>query len=151
VDAVIDEFDGDVLGLGRSEDRPRGAVVDAGHRIERVGEDARPSVERLRRQLVVGGSVTDGHAHPCRRESSDRIEGTGKLGCDGDLRESSIGRLEDRFDRLRGRRSEHLGCVRALEVRRQERTFGVQTHDHRPIADETCARAQRPAQPLDRV
>ena len=85
VEAVVDEFDGDARVFHCGGNGPGFAVMQAVHRVEHVGHDARARVEAGFGGLVVGVAVAHGRHHARRGELADGADAVRQFGRDGDL------------------------------------------------------------------
>ena len=77
VKSVVDELDGDARILHRGRNRTGLAVVQAVHRVEHVGHDARARVEAGFGGLVVGVAVAHGRHHAGSGELADGGDAVG--------------------------------------------------------------------------
>ena len=77
VESVVDELDGDARVLHRGRNRTGFAVMQAVHRVEHVGNDARARVEAGFGGLVVGVAVAHGRHHAGSGELADGGDAVG--------------------------------------------------------------------------
>ena len=113
----------------RRGDRTRVAVVQAGHRVERVREDRGAGVERGFGLGEVRAGVPDGRGGAGRDDEPDRVERTGQLGRQRHLADGAAPGVEQALDRGRLRRAQQRLVVRALVVRVEERSLEVRAED----------------------
>jgi len=146
VPAVEDQLDRHALVAEGRDDRAGRAVVDARHRVERVGEQSRPAVEGLTGDLERGIGVPDGHRDHVLHEHVDHVEGVGQLGRDRDLPKGSAARLEQLVHLVRRRLEQKRGVVRSASGGGQEWTLEVRSKHERVARGEVgepCAELGR--------
>ena len=131
VESVVDELDGDARIFHRSRNRTGFAVMQAVHRVEHVGHDARARVEAGFGGLVVGVAVAHGRHHAGSGELADGGDAVGQFGGDGDLADAAklagggvgTGGIKHLIDDVRHRILETFRVMCAFARQGQERAF----------------------------
>ena len=128
---VEHELEGDPLVLEGRDDRSGLAVMDARHRVEDVGQDARPAIEGCSRGLRVGSGVPDRDDDPVPGQVLDRVERAGQFGRDRDLPQGAASGGDEFVDDFRVGLAQVLEVVRAAPIGRQVRPLEVGAEDER--------------------
>ena len=110
-------------------ERRRPAALDAAHRVEGVGHEARPGVDRRAARLRVGVGVAGRDDDPAPRDPPHGLEAAGALGGEGhDGRREGV---EQAVDRLGGGVAERRDRVGPRPLRGQEGPLEVDAEDPR--------------------
>jgi hypothetical protein len=151
MESVEDQLEGDPVVFEGRDHRSRGAVVDARHGVEDVGEEARPAVERGPGELKVGLGVADGHGDAVLHEHVDRLERPVELGREGELAQGAAGGAEQLLD-LDGKRvDQELGIVGPAPAGREKRPLEMRTEHERIGGGKIGDHAEALAQPRHRI
>jgi hypothetical protein len=129
VPPVEDELEDGPAVVDRRGDGAGGAVADARHRVEGVGQEPRSAVEGGACRVVVRLRVADGDDDPRRSEAVDGIERAGQLRSDRDLAQRAPGGLEQSLHGRPVRAEEAGGIVRAPPSGSEEGTLEVRAED----------------------
>ena len=123
--AVGDDLERHAVVAHRGDDGARGAVVDAGHAVERVREDRRPGVERRPGLLLRGRRVADGDRDARRDELGCRIEAAREFGRERHLADGAAAGVDEAGDGGRVRGAQQALGVGALVRHVEERALEV--------------------------
>jgi hypothetical protein len=94
VHAVRDEFEHDAFVLDGRRDGAGRAVMDAGHRVEGMGEERRPRGEATTGVIDVADGVAHGDDGAGRAQRTDRLDRVRQFGRDRDLQEPPVGGVD---------------------------------------------------------